>query len=235
MAVLLAQPDVDIVYCAVRGNNPAERLDRSLAKRMLMSAEYSKKVRVVKHEPGKPRLALEETTQEELLDNLTHIIHAAWPVNFHLPLVTFRKHLLDLQGLIQLSLGVRAPQPAHILYCSSMGVALNTRGQKRISEEPVMDFRQGISNGYTQSKLVAEYIVQNAMESFGAWTSILRIGQIVGDTRLGLWNETEAVPLMIRSALILGCLPTLDMVSSRFQITTYVRLILPSEMLMDSC
>ncbi|KAI1619273.1 hypothetical protein EDD37DRAFT_698729 [Exophiala viscosa] len=211
LASLLAQSDVDLIYCAVRGNNPAERLEESLAKRKLNWSEYSKKVRVVNHDPGKSRLGLGDTTREELLDNLTHIIHAAWPVNFHLPLVTFRKHLLDLQTLLQLSLDVRAPQPAHFLYCSSMGVALNTRGQNRIPEEPIMDFRQGISNGYTQSKLVAEYIVQKAMESFGAWTSILRIGQIVGDTRLGLWNETEAAPLMIRSALILGCLPMLDM------------------------
>ncbi|KAK5209187.1 hypothetical protein LTR47_004896 [Exophiala xenobiotica] len=211
LAVLLAQPDVDLVYCAVRGNNPAERLERSLANRMLTSSEYSNKVRVVKHEPGKPRLALEETTREELLDNLTHIIHAAWPVNFHIPLASFRRHLQDLQSLVQLSLDVRAPQPAHVLYCSSMGVALNTKGQSKISEEPIMDFRQGISNGYTQSKLVAEYMIQRAMESFGAWTSILRIGQIVGDTKSGLWNETEAAPLMIRSALTLGCLPVLDM------------------------
>ncbi|KAK4942016.1 putative NRPS-like protein biosynthetic cluster [Elasticomyces elasticus] len=211
LAVLLAQPDVDLVYCVVRGNNPADRLEESLAKRMLTSSEYSKKVRVVKHEAGKPLFALEETTREAMRDKLTHIIHAAWPVNFHLPLVSFRKHLLDLQSLVQLSLDVRAPQPAHVLYCSSMGVALNTKGQSRISEEPIMDFRQGISNGYTQSKLVAEYVLQRAMESFDARTSVLRIGQIVGDTRLGLWNESEAAPLMIRSALTLDCLPLLDM------------------------
>jgi thioester reductase-like protein len=103
-----------------------------------------------------------------------------------------------------------------------MGVAHNTKGQSKISEEPIMDFRQGISNGYTQSKLVAEYMIQRAMESFGAWTSILRIGQIVGDTKLGLWNETEAAPLMIRSALTLGCLPVLDIVSLCYEIVTNV-------------
>jgi thioester reductase-like protein len=38
----------------------------------------------------------------------------------------------------------------------------------------------------------------------------LRVGQIVGDTRHGAWNATEAIPLMIRSAISIGALPTLN-------------------------
>jgi thioester reductase-like protein len=38
---------------------------------------------------------------------------------------------------------------------------------------------------------------------------VLRVGQIVGDTQLGQWNDTEAIPLMIRSAVSMGALPTL--------------------------
>ena len=41
-------------------------------------------------------------------------------------------------------------------------------------------------------------------------TRTLRIGQIVGDGKMGLWNDTEAVPLIIRSALTLKVLPALD-------------------------
>ena len=75
-----------------------------------------------------------------------------------------------------------------------------------------MDLRQASGSGYTQSKLVGEYIIQRAVEDSGASACNLRIGQIVGDTKLGLWNENEAPPLMIRSALTLGTLPALDMV-----------------------
>ena len=39
---------------------------------------------------------------------------------------------------------------------------------------------------------------------------VLRIGQLSGDTQAGIWNETEAIPLMIRSALATGTLPALD-------------------------
>ena len=167
---------------------------------------------------GKPGFGLDKPTLETLRDGLTLIIHAAWPVNFQLSLASFEPHVLGLQGLIQLSLDVKSPRPARMLFCSSMGVALGTQGQRRIIEEPIMDLRQASASGYTQSKLVCEYVVQRAVEDFGASACNLRIGQIVGDTKLGLWNENEAPPLMIRSALSLGKLPALDMVCTQLRL-----------------
>ena len=161
---------------------------------------------------SKPAFGLDGTTLETLRNHMTLIVHAAWPVNFQLSLGSFEPHLLGLQSLIQLSLEVKFKRPARLLFCSSMGVALGTQGQRRIPEEPIMDFRQASRSGYTQSKLVGEYIVQRAVEDFGATACNLRIGQVVGDTKFGLWNENEAPPLMIRSALTLGKLPALDVV-----------------------
>lgn len=40
---------------------------------------------------------------------------------------------------------------------------------------------------------------------------MLRIGQVVGDTEAGVWNDTEAFPLIIRSAVTMGVLPNMDM------------------------
>ncbi|PWY78192.1 acetyl-CoA synthetase-like protein [Aspergillus heteromorphus CBS 117.55] len=39
---------------------------------------------------------------------------------------------------------------------------------------------------------------------------ILRIGQITADSIHGIWNPTEAIPLILQSALTVGALPTLD-------------------------
>ena len=213
--MLLTRSDIDTVYCAIRGRNPADRLQASFSKRKLGPLEHIDKVRFLKHDPGRLADDLEEMTREDILGNLSHIIHAAWPVNFQIPLAGFHLQLKDLQDLIQLSLDVKLNQPAQVLYCSSMGVALNTHGQRRIAEAPIMDFRQGLGCGYTESKLVAEYIIQRAVEDSNASAHILRIGQVVGDTKSGVWNDNEAIPMMIRSALTLGCLPALDMVSLR--------------------
>lgn len=169
---------------------------------------------MVAFDVAKPGFGLDGTTLETLRNHLTLVIHAAWPVNFQLSLASFEPHIVGLQSLIQLCLDVKSRQPAKMFFCSSMGVALGTQGQRRIIEEPIMDLRQASASGYTQSKLVCEYIVQRAVEDFGAIACNLRIGQIVGDMNLGIWNETEAPPLMVRSALSLGTLPALDIVSS---------------------
>ena len=39
---------------------------------------------------------------------------------------------------------------------------------------------------------------------------VLRIGQLTGDTETGVWNRSEAWPLMLSTAKELGCLPRLD-------------------------
>lgn len=68
--------------------------------------------------------------------------------------------------------------------------------------------------GYAQAKLVAEHLVARAREAAGADADaefrVLRVGQIVGDARHGVWNASEAVPLMLRSAVSVGALPELE-------------------------
>ena len=64
--------------------------------------------------------------------------------------------------------------------------------------------------GYAQSKLVAEHICINAAKHSGLRARVLRIGQVIGDTQNGIWNTTEAIPLMIWSATTIGALPRLN-------------------------
>jgi thioester reductase-like protein len=64
--------------------------------------------------------------------------------------------------------------------------------------------------GYARSKWVAEHIVHAAAAATGIEARVLRSGQIIGDSVLGLWNPTEAIPLMFRASQTLGVLPALD-------------------------
>jgi thioester reductase-like protein len=65
---------------------------------------------------------------------------------------------------------------------------------------------------YTKSLPETSIAIQAAIASAGARAQVMRIGQVVGDTRHGLWNDSEAWPLVIRSALTLKTLPAFDMV-----------------------
>lgn len=76
--------------------------------------------------------------------------------------------------------------------------------------------------GYARSKYVAERIVHNAAKDVGADARVLRIGQLAGDSKIGEWNTTEGIPLMIQTATTLGALPMLDEVGLCFRAPCFV-------------
>jgi thioester reductase-like protein len=71
-----------------------------------------------------------------------------------------------------------------------------------------LDWPHGM--GYAQSKCVAEHLCVVAAQKTGVKARVLRVGQIVADTVHGVWNDTEAIPLMMQSALSVGALPKLQ-------------------------
>ena len=152
---------------------------------------------------------------------------SAWAVNFNLGIRSFEEqHIKGVHNLIQVSLSVTTPAPARFFFCSSIATALGTLPPATIPETPIFDLKAALSQGYARSKLVSEHIALIAARDAGASTRILRIGQIVGDGKMGLWNDTEAIPLIIRSALTLKALPALDETESWLPVDTLATVIL---------
>ena len=63
--------------------------------------------------------------------------------------------------------------------------------------------------GYAQSKWVAEQLCSEASRK-GLDVIVYRLGQLCGDTKKGVWNETEGWPLLIKSAEVTGVLPRIN-------------------------
>lgn len=63
--------------------------------------------------------------------------------------------------------------------------------------------------GYGRSKLVSEHICA-AAGAAGGLVGVLRIGQISADTESGIWNDKEAIPILVRSAPEVHALPRLE-------------------------
>ena len=142
-------------------------------------------------------------------DQVSVIIHSAWDVNFKLSLRSFeQQHIKGLYHLINFSLSVRRSSPARFFFCSSVSTI-----PQPLKSELITDLASGSGTGYANYKLVCEHMLLKASTSAGASTCILRIGRIIGDKSSGMWNNTEAIPLMIRTALANGTLPSLDKVS----------------------
>ncbi len=212
LSLLLSNPHISKIYCLTRGSEPLRRLHASLQSRGLPLPSDPSKLSAISSDLSHPRLGLDDHTYETLVRNTTLIIHAAWPVNFQLPLSSFTPYIQALHSLLTLSLSSPHPQPTRLLFCSSIAAALATPTPALIPEAPVPELAHASDMGYARSKLVGERIVQAAVEGAGAIACVLRIGQVVGDTQHGMWNEGEMIPLVVKSAVTMGVLPELDMI-----------------------
>ncbi|KAK3176554.1 putative secondary metabolism biosynthetic enzyme [Lepraria neglecta] len=210
LAQVLEMPSIARVYCQVRASSPTEarsRLLSSLAARHIEPVQDEfKKVYAFHCDINSSQLP--PHLKEELSIQLTHIIHCAWPVNFNLPLSAFKEQFRNLQSLLQFSLATNSPKPIHLVFCSSVSAALNHPSP--VPERPLVSPDNSALTGYGQSKFVAEKIIQKAVENAGANATILRIGQVVGDTLHGIWNDNNAIPIMVRSSLTTLTLPAMD-------------------------
>ncbi|KAI3011183.1 hypothetical protein CBS147346_1384 [Aspergillus niger] len=212
---LAQNSSVNKVYCLIRASSPIEaykRLHDALHTRHvyspLPSSSKAKLIALPAPTLSHPTLSLPKETYNTLLTETTDIIHCAWPVNFNLQLSSLAQDTLPtLHNLLSLALKAQRPEPATFNFCSSVSSVVNSTVSP-IPETLPESLTAAQSMGYAQSKLIAEHICANATPYLDA--RVLRIGQIIGDTKHGLWNATEAIPLMLRAAVTVGALPRLD-------------------------
>ncbi|ENH99159.1 hypothetical protein COCC4DRAFT_66695 [Bipolaris maydis ATCC 48331] len=212
---LIGRPDVEAVHCLVRAKtngDAMQRVRKSLIDRKVyhtLSLSARRKIHVLAADLSDARLGLDDAAYTAIASNLTGIIHCAWSVNFNKNLVSFEKDCIaGVRHLIDLCMATSSTAPATFDFCSSVSTVaqcpdLNT--PERVAE---YDWAQGM--GYAQSKCVAEHICMAAAQKTGIKARVLRVGQIVADTVHGVWNATEAIPLMMQSALTIGALPRLQ-------------------------
>ncbi|TVY83631.1 Non-canonical non-ribosomal peptide synthetase FUB8 [Lachnellula suecica] len=213
LAQLLQNDNVNRIYCLVRANSPEAALDRvlsTLAAKHLPFKNISK-IMALPASLDRPDIGLESGLLDDVRRSLTKIIHSAWAVNFNLQIRSFEKqHIQGVSNLLNLCLSVRGSTPAQFFFCSSISAGAGTPLPATIAEGPIPELEHAQNMGYARSKLVAERIIEAAARSTGMVAKVLRVGQVVGDSDAGIWNTTEAIPLMIQSAVTMGALPALD-------------------------
>jgi nucleoside-diphosphate-sugar epimerase/acyl carrier protein len=223
LARLLSMEHVITVFCPVRASSPSAALDRiltTLSNKGLVPFANVDKIVALPADLSRTDLGFPPSVTANLKASLTTVIHSAWAVNFNLGVSTFEKqHIAGVSNLINLCLAVNQPQPARFFFCSSISAAAGTPLPATVPEGHIPQLEYAQNMGYARSKLVAERIVRAAAENTGMVAKVLRIGQIVGDVQKGIWNATEAIPLMIQSAVSMGALPELDEVRSRYPLT----------------
>ncbi|KAK4118762.1 acetyl-CoA synthetase-like protein [Parathielavia appendiculata] len=222
VSCLLRDPSVGTVYCLVRAASNEEasrRLKESLLQRRLyhtVPASSARRVVALRSDLSQPILGLDAMTYQTVAEKLRAVIHCAWSVNFNLHLSSFEK--TNLAGVVNLIALTRAGQNATFNFCSSVSATARCPLPAVPETIPELEWAQGM--GYAQSKSVAEHLCARAAQQAGVRTRVLRVGQIMADTKHGVWNHTEAIPLMIQSAMTVGALPKLQETPSWLPVDT---------------
>ena len=202
------------IHCLIRASSKEAargRVSKSLAQRQLPPLdEHSRTTHFHPCKLSQEGLGLHEEVFDDLANRVTLVIHAAWAVDFRLRLPSFVKdHIAGLHNLINFTLTSCRRTPPRFLFCSSTASQLDSSSKMTVPEAISHNPHQPSELGYSRSKWVAEYICEQAhiKTHLDGRIHVLRIGQLCGDSKRGVWNVTEAWPRMLSSSTVTGSLP----------------------------
>ena len=221
VAYLAALPHVRSIVCLNRYSSREATLRQreALTSRGLSpGSDALSKLKVFETDTSKPMLGLPSSGYEYLADNVTHIVHNAWPMSITRPVKAFESQFKVMQNLIELAskAASRCPEGPKIGFqlISSIATVGNFpiwSGSANVPEER-MTVESVLPTGYGDAKLVCEHMLKETLEKwperFRPMT--VRIGQIAGSKTTGQWNSVEHFAFMIKSAQTLKALPDLE-------------------------
>ncbi|KAI1415862.1 acetyl-CoA synthetase-like protein [Hypoxylon sp. FL1857] len=222
LSLLCRDPRIRKVYCLVRDHSnfsPRERVSKALSERGLPGLKeqtqpqaLGRKFVCLPCQLSKSNLGLSDKDWTRIVTEATIFIHAAWAVNFNLRLSSFENHIMGTRNLINAAVS----SGARFFFISSIA-AVSSDPSAVIAEKVSRDPSHASPLGYSRSKWVAEQVCARAHEQLSrnmsartrrADISIIRVGQLCGN-EAGVWNASEAYPLMLSTASFAGCLPDL--------------------------
>lgn len=234
LAQLAALPHVARVICLNRrgGGNLPQRQKRALERGgIVIPPPHWAKVAVHEADLKAADFGLPAAVYDSL-KAVTHIVHNAWPMDFHRSLESFEPHFQATHNLIALALAAHAADCRNIpriLFTSSVAVVGRypaLHGSGPIPEAPMPDPDVTDHFGYPEAKWVCEQMLGEAQRIYAGQleASIVRVGQLVGSESSGAWSPKEHFPSMLKSAQTIGSLPAVQGVCSLLPLLIFLSL-----------
>ncbi|THU97992.1 hypothetical protein K435DRAFT_661853, partial [Dendrothele bispora CBS 962.96] len=207
----LLRKGINTVYAL---NRPSHTRETLLERQMnaLVTQGYDRtyashpKLVLIEGQLTSPHFGIEPELFEEIPITKLHIF-LAWKVNFVMPLSSYEDLLQGTRSLIDFALS--APQNPSISFVSTIGVYRYPKESVIAPEQYIEDPSISVETGYTESKWVAESLLQAANEVSSLPTNVIRVGQLCGGINGG-WNTKEWFPSLLKSSVFMGCLPSSD-------------------------
>ena len=202
---------------SMSGQLTAHQREANEAQKILWPEVAWSKVKFLHWDVGAKRLGLDEKTYSSLTQAVTHIIHAAWPMDFKRSLESFEPHIRGVKSLVDLAIDTHNARPCvvpKLVFASSIaavGRYAPAKNHSLVPEEIINDPSVAVPMGYAEAKWVCEKVLEDAASTHGCEIEprIIRIGQISGSERTGYWKEHEHIPVLIKASQSVGYLPDL--------------------------
>ncbi|KAL2163194.1 hypothetical protein VTH06DRAFT_5250 [Thermothelomyces fergusii] len=239
LAQLAARADVDKIICVCRTSSaaaPSARLRAALSGvGISLSESQWDKIETVEDS----HLHSDPATLARLAGLVTHIVHLAWPMDFHRTLESFEPHLRMLTTLLELGRRAHAaadyyPTPyqheqqqqqqqqqheqrrqkqrVRLVFASSIAAVRRHRDGPLVPERVMDDPATAAPMGYAEAKWVCEHIIASAADALRDEIEpvAVRIGQLSGPEHTGgIWKTGEHIPALVRASQQIGALPSL--------------------------
>ncbi|HWI45280.1 MAG TPA: thioester reductase domain-containing protein [Rubrobacter sp.] len=200
------------IHCLVRAPNVEEgerRIRGSLETYALWDEKRSPRIFPVAGDLSEPLLGLGDERFEELADEIDVVYHNGASVNWVYPYDALKPtNVLGTQEVLRLA-SRHGTKPVH--FVSTLGVfpLVGRSDAGVVREDDDLDHGGSLYNGYTQTKWVAEKLVEIA-RARGLPVSVYRPSLIAGDSRTGAWNKDDFTCKMIKSWVGLGNVPDVN-------------------------
>lgn len=230
---LLQNPIIAHIYCLNRAEDGMSRQIKSNRLLGLQHPPSNKRVSFLTVDLSQRFFNLTKSQYDELHSKATLLIHNAWTVNFNLVLSSFKSQLDNLVNL--LAFANTSEKSARLFYISSISSVISYRSTDgKTPEKPVTADTAHGKNGYSQSKYVAEQIIDYAAQTISSGPSFAfaRVGQIAGAANhSGIWSKAEWFPSMIISSVQTGAIP--DSLGSSFDQIDWVPIDILADILVE--
>ncbi|MEG4822414.1 amino acid adenylation domain-containing protein, partial [Microcoleus sp. M2-A5] len=208
---LLQQTQAEI-YCLVRSadaESAKKRIQSSLESYLIWDESSSDRIIPIAGDLSQPLLGLSEEQFRVLASKIDVIYHNGAFVKFTYPYSVLKPaNVLGTQEVLRLASQSKL-KPVHLISTISVFSAMGEAGIKVVREEDELTPGEGLKGAYTQTKWVAEKLVEVARDR-GIPVTIYRPGRISGDSKTGACNPSDLLYRLIAGCVQLGCAPDDD-------------------------
>lgn len=206
------------IYCLVRARSlpeASEKIRRTLERYSLREPSFNSRIDYVCGDLSLPRLGLSEERFQELARRIDVIYHNGALVNFVQPYSLLKTaNVLGTREVLRLACTDRIKAVHYISTLSVLGEGISP-DPLGFSEEDFPDPDSGLTDGYSQSKWVAEKLMRIARDR-GLPVTLYRPSTVTGHSRTGVWNTDDFFCRLIKGCILAGKVPEearpLDMV-----------------------